>query len=40
MREEESENMTEDEVRELDKSQIICTMIRSVNFIPSVDGRL
>lgn len=39
MRREESENMTEDEVRELDKSQIIWTVVRSVNFIPSVDGK-
>lgn len=40
MRREESENMTEDKVRELDKSQIIWTMVRSANFIPSVDGRI
>lgn len=39
MRREESENMTEDEVRELDKSQIIWTVVRSANFIPSVDGK-
>lgn len=40
MSNEESEKVTKDELRELDKSQIIWVTVRSVGFIPSVEGRL
>ena len=32
------EKVTEDEVRELDRSQIIRAIVRTVGFIPSVRG--
>lgn len=38
MSKEESEKVTKDELRELDKSQIIWATVRSVGFIPSVEG--
>lgn len=36
----ESDKVTKDEARELDKNQIIWATVRNVGFIPSVDGRL